>query len=320
LGGATRTFTVADVTASAADDLLVSAIIGNGAVTKAGAGTMLQSNTNTYAGVTTINAGALVATVAGSLGAAASQLNLAGGTFVVRNNAAVSFATKAGAPIGEFHHFASARGGGAGVTHTFGTLSIGTFTLTTTYDNATVTSGDAAVDFSGLATLTGNATITPIARAPPAPLPRFNAGMTDGGVARTLTINNTSANATEEAVVFQAPANVLEHFANRSYRNPSAAVGFAEHVGHGFRAGAVRKHDRRRGDSRSPQRYPPALSRQQLDSRRQRRTTSKPQYRGRGLTFNTGAVTVNGDRTLNINGNGNLTANTPYTLLAGQAP
>lgn len=60
LGGATRTFTVAD--GSATTDLDVSAVISNGGLTKAGTGRMQLSGTaaNTYTGDTTVNAGTLV--------------------------------------------------------------------------------------------------------------------------------------------------------------------------------------------------------------------------------------------------------------------
>lgn len=57
LGTGTRTFTVADGTA--ATDLLISAVITNGALTKDGAGTMALAGTNTYAGQTTVSGGTL---------------------------------------------------------------------------------------------------------------------------------------------------------------------------------------------------------------------------------------------------------------------
>jgi len=57
LGAGTRTFTVAD--GAAASDLIVGAVITNGAVTKAGPGVLDFNGVNTYTGATTVNAGTL---------------------------------------------------------------------------------------------------------------------------------------------------------------------------------------------------------------------------------------------------------------------
>ncbi|MCL4207844.1 MAG: autotransporter-associated beta strand repeat-containing protein, partial [Pirellulaceae bacterium] len=57
LGGVTRTLTVGDV--AVGTDLSISAIVSNGGLTKAGAGTMVLSGPNTYSGVTTIGGGVL---------------------------------------------------------------------------------------------------------------------------------------------------------------------------------------------------------------------------------------------------------------------
>ncbi len=65
LNGTTRTFTVADEGTSA-NDLTISGIIsGTVGITKAGAGTLLLSNSNTYSGLTTINAGIIKLGTAG---------------------------------------------------------------------------------------------------------------------------------------------------------------------------------------------------------------------------------------------------------------
>ena len=57
LFGGTRTFTVAD--GAAATDLAINAIIANGGLTKAGAGTMTLSGVNSYTGNTLVNGGSL---------------------------------------------------------------------------------------------------------------------------------------------------------------------------------------------------------------------------------------------------------------------
>ena len=66
LGGGTRTFTVAD--GAAANDLVIGAVIANGAVTKVGPGVLTFNGVNTYIGTTTINAGTLRAGNSNALG------------------------------------------------------------------------------------------------------------------------------------------------------------------------------------------------------------------------------------------------------------
>jgi autotransporter-associated beta strand protein len=66
LGGDACTFTVANGTA--ASDLTASAVVSNGSLTKAGAGTLTLSGTNTYAGATTVNAGTLLISNNAALG------------------------------------------------------------------------------------------------------------------------------------------------------------------------------------------------------------------------------------------------------------
>lgn len=81
LGGATRSITVAN--SSAVNDLTISAVISDGALTKAGAGRLELSGTaaNTYSGTTTVSAGALylnkstgVVTVPGDLAISGGQV------------------------------------------------------------------------------------------------------------------------------------------------------------------------------------------------------------------------------------------------------
>jgi autotransporter-associated beta strand protein len=66
LGNANRTFTVGDST-GADTDLTISAAITSGTLTKAGAGVLLLSGTNTYSGTTTVSAGVLSASSTASL-------------------------------------------------------------------------------------------------------------------------------------------------------------------------------------------------------------------------------------------------------------
>ena len=106
LGGATRTVTVAD--GAAPNDLIVSAAVSDGGLTKLGAGTLVLSGTNTYAGTTTVSAGILVVESSSALGSTAGGTTVAAsatlkiiGTGLSFGNALTlngSGATGAGAP------------------------------------------------------------------------------------------------------------------------------------------------------------------------------------------------------------------------------
>jgi autotransporter-associated beta strand protein len=83
LGGVTRTFTIND--GSAAVDMSVSAQIINGGLTKAGAGTLALSGSNTYTSGTNVNNGTL-ALGASNVLADAGAVNVGGGTFDIGAN------------------------------------------------------------------------------------------------------------------------------------------------------------------------------------------------------------------------------------------
>jgi fibronectin-binding autotransporter adhesin len=70
LGGATRTFTIGKSTAS--QDLVITAIILNGGLTKSGAGLMALDATNSYTGNTTINQGTLQLGINNAIGSASA--------------------------------------------------------------------------------------------------------------------------------------------------------------------------------------------------------------------------------------------------------
>ncbi|MES2922159.1 MAG: autotransporter-associated beta strand repeat-containing protein [Verrucomicrobiota bacterium] len=65
LGGGTRTLNVVNTTID--PDVTITGVISNGGLTKTGAGTMVLTNTNTYAGPTTINGGLLRVEGTGSI-------------------------------------------------------------------------------------------------------------------------------------------------------------------------------------------------------------------------------------------------------------
>jgi autotransporter-associated beta strand protein len=92
LGGATRTCTIAD--SSAANDVVISAVVANGAVTKAGTGTLAFTGTlaNTYTGATTVSAGTVHLNRTAGINAVAGDLAITGGrvTFGANNQIADS--------------------------------------------------------------------------------------------------------------------------------------------------------------------------------------------------------------------------------------
>jgi autotransporter-associated beta strand protein len=77
LGAATRTFTVANSTTADADLTVSAAIGGAGGLIKAGAGTLVLSGANSYAGATTVSAGILRLSDAAALGATAAGTTVA---------------------------------------------------------------------------------------------------------------------------------------------------------------------------------------------------------------------------------------------------
>lgn len=81
LGGEVRSFTIAD--GAVANDMNISAVVSNGGLTKAGAGTLTLSAANTYAGTTTISEGKL------QLGDGAANGSLGSGNVV--NNSTLAF-------------------------------------------------------------------------------------------------------------------------------------------------------------------------------------------------------------------------------------
>ncbi len=83
LGGVVRTFTIAD--GAVTDDMLISAIVSNGSVTKEGAGTLTLSGANTYTGAVLINAGTLKIGSATGLGTTAGGATVADGAVLDLN-------------------------------------------------------------------------------------------------------------------------------------------------------------------------------------------------------------------------------------------
>ncbi|MBM4018991.1 MAG: hypothetical protein FJ288_11800, partial [Planctomycetes bacterium] len=81
LNGASRTVTVNDNPLSGGDFATLSGILSNGALTKAGTGTLVLSATNTYTGATTIREGALRATQGTGLPSSSNLVFSSGGVY-----------------------------------------------------------------------------------------------------------------------------------------------------------------------------------------------------------------------------------------------
>jgi autotransporter-associated beta strand protein len=136
LGGTTRTFTVADVTGSAATDLAIPADVSNGFMTKAGAGLLALSGANSFGGTAMITAGTLQ--VSGGFAIADStSIQTAGGVFDL---------------AGSTETVASVYGSS-------GSVSLGTGgLLIVAAPAATNSSYDASITGAGSVTLNGDAT------------------------------------------------------------------------------------------------------------------------------------------------------------------
>lgn len=91
LGGATRTFTVGDSTAAAADLTVATAVSGAVGLTKGGAGVLVLSGANTYTGTTTVSTGVLNIQNNTALGTTAGGTTVASGAALeVQNNITVT--------------------------------------------------------------------------------------------------------------------------------------------------------------------------------------------------------------------------------------
>ena len=171
LNGVTRTFTVND--GGAATDLLVSAKIQDGGLTKAGAGTLTLSGVNAYTGTTTVSAGTLkldYGTNASNIIASSSPLTMAGGTLsLLGKNSGATSQTLAATAVSVGGSTITVDGnGGTGTTLTLGaitattaggtlniaTIRTGTVTTTTNHDSTGIYGGRITFNGSDWATTT----------------------------------------------------------------------------------------------------------------------------------------------------------------------
>src|SRR5262249_8083335 len=177
--GATRTFTVAD--GSATNDLSISSVISGAGfgITKAGAGTLALSGVNTYTGVTTINAGVLSANslanggtassigqstnVAGNLVLGGGTLQYTGGTVPTDRSYTLTAGTTSSIDVSTAATNLTISGAAANTTGALTKLGSGTLTLSganlytgaTTINNGTLAYGVNNALSSGAVTVDG---------------------------------------------------------------------------------------------------------------------------------------------------------------------
>lgn len=163
-GATTLTADGAVFTPATGSALTLGALGGNFNFSKSGAGTLVLATqaaaTRTSANAT-LDAGTLRLGVGTALGRAGSTgtLTLNGGTLQLAINIATTFLGTATTVAGNVSIVSDRATSGAGLTHTLGTLAIGTSTLSVAAGGS-VASGTAGVTF-GATTLTGNATFAP---------------------------------------------------------------------------------------------------------------------------------------------------------------
>jgi len=136
LGGATRTFTIGKSTAS--QDLVVTATILNGGLTKSGAGLMALDATNSYTGNTTISQGTLQLGTNNAI-ASASAISITSGTL----------------DLNSFNETVSSLSGNGAVTLESGTLTLGGTNTSTTYSGSISGSGELVKNGTGTLSLNG---------------------------------------------------------------------------------------------------------------------------------------------------------------------
>ncbi len=142
LSGSTCTFSVADT--AAAQDLIVSAVIADGALTKGGAGLMLLDTTNTYTGATTVNNGIL-------------QL---GTNNAISSASALTVNPGATLDLNSFNETALSLSGSGAVTLETGTLTLLLGGANTTYGGSIAGSGGLVINGNGSLSLAGTSTYT----------------------------------------------------------------------------------------------------------------------------------------------------------------
>jgi len=153
--GGQRTFTVADVTGTSATDLDVTAAVSNGGIVKSGTGTMRLGGDNSYALLTTVSAGTLVAAHANALGTTDA------GTTVVGVTSAPSLIVES-VSVPEAISIGGPGASSAGALQGTGTAEVvGTVTMTANSSVGAPSAGD-TLTLSGQITASGNYSFTKV--------------------------------------------------------------------------------------------------------------------------------------------------------------
>jgi len=173
-------------------DLTLGALTNNNAFTKQGAGQLILNTASVRtSGTVTLTAGTMKLGNAAALGTTGVPLQLNGGTLDLAINSSVNaYNTTVGGSVSIVSNRSTS---GAAITHTLGTLSIGNFTLTSSY-GANVSSGTAGLIF-GTTTLTANAPVFDIENNVDLTLGALGGNFAFSKQNNGLLILNTAANA-----------------------------------------------------------------------------------------------------------------------------
>ncbi|MFQ3650652.1 MAG: autotransporter-associated beta strand repeat-containing protein, partial [Gemmataceae bacterium] len=293
-----------------------------------GPGTVaLESGSNSFRGNWVVQSGTLRVQASNSFGntnaaspLTGSTLSLSGGNLLVRSNSGLSFngggTVNIPVTVTQNATIRLERTSGGSLIGDFGTLTIGDQSLTiVAADNIT---GDGIVRFNGLTTFTGNSTFN-LRRGISSAFAqlRLVGSQTDGGVGRTLTIDNSNTIDRETIFWLEGPRSFgsttqLNFTGNQTIRavlfNPpsgtdQSTLRMANTVG-----GSGSILDFR---SNTPVTYNNNII---LDANAELRLSRTASGLSSPTTIS-GKLTVNGNRTLTLNGAGsNISSNSPYSI------